>query len=259
MKKVLNRILWIAALVVVLVATVFANLEYNKRPTHDLKVEMAWSWNPTLASVDGVKKKVLQKSPHIVGQRIDNIKLEEIEKEVAENSQFTDVRAFLKLNGDVVMKVKSRKAILRVFDEKGYNLYLGKGKVLMGTSLSNSQRLLVASGHLPYLSPEEKIRVLNNERRLPRIYSDVYDLAELIQDDEFLDALIDQIYINKKGEAELIPKIGVKLIEFGNLENMEIKLKNLKTFYINGKDIIDWQKYRSINIKFENQVVCSKK
>ncbi len=259
MKKVLNRILWITALIITLVATVFANIEYHKRPTQDLKVEMAWSLNPTLASVDGVKKKILDKSPHIVGQRIENLKLEEIESKVAENSQFTDVRAFLKINGDIVMKLKSRKAILRVFDEKGYNLYLGKGKVLMGTSLSNSQRLLVASGHLPYLSPEEKIRVLNDERKLPQIYSDVYDLAELIHDDEFLDALIDQIYITKKGEAELIPKIGVKLIEFGNFENMEKKLENLKTFYINGKDIVDWQKYRSINIKFDNQVVCSKK
>jgi cell division protein FtsQ len=80
-----------------------------------------------------------------------------------------------------------------------------------------------------------------------------------IHEDAFLDALIDQIYVTKHQELILTPKVGVRKIFFGKAKNIDEKLFNLKAFYLHGKSKIDWQKYSSINIKYRNQIVCSKK
>ena len=36
------------------------------------------------------------------------------------------------------------------------------------------------------------------------------------------------------------------------------KLENLKTFYLKVMNRLDWNIYKVINLKYKNQVVCSK-
>ncbi|RLD54531.1 MAG: cell division protein FtsQ, partial [Bacteroidetes bacterium] len=84
-------------------------------------------------------------------------------------------------------------------------------------------------------------------------------LAFYINDDEFLKAQIEQIYVTESKEFELIPKVGRQLILFGGIENMEKKFNNLIAFYKKGMKNNGWTKYKTINLKFENQVVCAKK
>ncbi|NOR88482.1 MAG: hypothetical protein GQ527_12830, partial [Bacteroidales bacterium] len=134
-----------------------------------------------------------------------------------------------------------------------------EGEVLMNNSLYHTQRILVASGNIPSLNTADRHDVLKGNSDLPPIYSDLYKLATRIHEDEFLEALIDQIYIDKNNQVQLTPKVGVKNIYFGDLTQIEEKLFKLKTFYIDGKNIVDWQKYKSVNLKYRNQIVCSKK
>jgi len=259
MKKILNRAVWVILFTLVFFLVVFANIERNNTHTNELKVILQETDYPPLTSPERIKSHILETMPSIIGQSVKNVELEKVEEEIALNSQLSHVRAFLNINGDMNIKAKPRKAILRVFDQKGSNIYVGKDKILMDNSLSHTHRLIVASGHIPHLNNEERIQILKGNKELPEVYNHLYELANKIHEDEFLDALIDQIYVNKSGQIELTPKVGVKKISFGSFENIEEKLFNLKAFYVNGKDIIDWQKYQSINIKYKNQIVCSKK
>jgi cell division protein FtsQ len=45
----------------------------------------------------------------------------------------------------------------------------------------------------------------------------------------------------------------------GTLYNLEIKLQNLKAFYQKAKKDKMLDVYKSVNLQFENQVVCTKK
>jgi len=58
---------------------------------------------------------------------------------------------------------------------------------------------------------------------------------------------------------ELIPKVGNHLIIFGDTSQMSQKFENLILFYRKGLTKVGWDKYNIINLKFKNQVVCSKK
>ena len=46
---------------------------------------------------------------------------------------------------------------------------------------------------------------------------------------------------------------------FGVRENLETKLKNLKAFYQKAKKDMMLDVYKSVNLQFDNQVVCTKK
>jgi cell division protein FtsQ len=64
--------------------------------------------------------------------------------------------------------------------------------------------------------------------------------------------------VNKNTEFELVPKVGRHIIVFGDIDNMEKKFDKLIVFYKEGLNKTGWDKYKIINLKYENQVVCSK-
>jgi len=81
----------------------------------------------------------------------------------------------------------------------------------------------------------------------------------LINQNKFLKAQISEIYLNSKGEFDLIPQLGNHLIRFGTMEDASTKLNNLDIFYRKALIGEGWDKYETINLKYKNQVVCKRK
>jgi cell division protein FtsQ len=63
----------------------------------------------------------------------------------------------------------------------------------------------------------------------------------------------DNNYISK--EIILIPRIGDMNIEFGNAQDIDMKFKKLKLFYKKIYPFIDRNKYETVNINFNNQII----
>jgi cell division protein FtsQ len=84
-------------------------------------------------------------------------------------------------------------------------------------------------------------------------------MVKYINRNDFLKAQIQEIYINRKNEFELIPTMGDHRIIFGDIENMEGKFKKLLVFYEDGLRNMNWNRFSTINIKYKNQIVCTKK
>jgi len=90
------------------------------------------------------------------------------------------------------------------------------------------------------------------------VLKDLYELANYMSKDQFLNPMIEQIYVDKKSEFVLVPKLGREKIELGSMKGYKEKLKNLEIFYKEGLRTIGWNKYKSISLKIDNQVVCEK-
>ncbi|MCK5776082.1 MAG: hypothetical protein KAH25_07900 [Bacteroidales bacterium] len=258
-KKIANKVVWLVVFLLTIGIIVWANIEHSNMACNNINVIMKTTNYPSLTSTDIIKSGVIESMPALLGQSIKNINIEELESYLATNSHLSKTKTFIGLNGNIWINTIPREAILRIFDEKGVNSYIGNNRVLMKNSRSHSQRIMVASGHIKAISHKDQELILRSEKALPKMHNELYEMALYIKNDHFLNALIDQIYVQKNQELELTPKVGVKQIFFGKAENIEEKLEDLKTFYINGNDKIDWQKYQSINLKYKNQIVCSKK
>jgi cell division protein FtsQ len=68
-----------------------------------------------------------------------------------------------------------------------------------------------------------------------------------------------QVYVNSKNEFELIPRVGSHVILLGRLEGFEVRLDNLRSLYDQGFSTAGWNQFEIINLKYENQVVCTKR
>ena len=89
--------------------------------------------------------------------------------------------------------------------------------------------------------------------------SDLYKFALFLQGNEFWNDQIEQIYVHPDQEVELVPRVGNHRIILGTLEGFEEKLEHLKLFYEQAIPKMGWEKYSMINLKYKNQIVCTKK
>ena len=116
-----------------------------------------------------------------------------------------------------------------------------------------SARVLVATGNIP---PFDKNFL---QRKKQNTLKDLFELTNIFMKDEFLNPLIEQIFVTNSEEYILIPNLGDQKIILGNMENLEKKLFYLETFYKEAVPYKGWQKYKTINLKFKGQVVAGKR
>ena len=94
----------------------------------------------------------------------------------------------------------------------------------------------------------------NNEENLQKFTR----FVNLILADDFLKKEIIGIHKTQNNEFVLSVRSGQYKIEFGSLEEINVKFKKLKAFY--NKAFVDKtiEQYKTINLKYHNQVVCAK-
>ena len=156
------------------------------------------------------------------------------------------------------IKVEQRKPIARIFNRNGYSVYIDdKGKT-MQTSEFYTARVPVINGFVNIKSGEELSALTNDSLKNETLLDELYELTTYIRGNEFLKAQIEQIYVEKNGEIILIPKVGNQEIIFGKVEEIEKKFKKLLLFYKEGINPNNLNLYKTINLKFDNQIVCKK-
>ena len=147
-----------------------------------------------------------------------------------------------KFQGRLIVRVLQRTPVFRVVSELGSFYVDSLGKEIEMTP-ERTEKMIIVTGFLKNRTDIEKM--------LPFIM--------YINEDDFWKSQIQQIYRSENGEIKIIPLIGNQIIEFGDVENYRRKLRNLKALYEQGFSITGWQKYSKINLKFKDQIVCTKR
>ena len=83
-------------------------------------------------------------------------------------------------------------------------------------------------------------------------------MLSFILEDDFLQKEIVSIKKSDVNEYQFSVRSGNYKIDFGKLNNVDVKFKKLKAFY--NKTFLDKKinEYKTINVKYHNQVVCTK-
>ena len=84
-------------------------------------------------------------------------------------------------------------------------------------------------------------------------------ISLLIKNDDFLSANISQIIILENQQINLRLRRSNILVELGNNFNLNKKIQNLKAFYTRAYELNEVDKYKKLNLRFENQVIAVKK
>lgn len=185
----------------------------------------------------------------IIGHRLSAINTEMLEKKLSTFSTLDNVEIIKKIDasgwsfsGKLIISVDERTPILRIKNATE-DYYLDKSGVKIPVSSKYIEHTMIATG--TFKDDEMKLKLLK--------------MIDFVNKDVFWKAQIEQILIQPKGEVILLPQVGDYLIEFGSPDDYELKFRNLKAVYQQGFKNFGWNKYKAISVKYENQVVCTKK
>ena len=188
----------------------------------------------------------------IVGEPLGDLNMERMERVLEDASFVLSADAYVDAEEVVHLDIKQREPIVRIIDRDGQQYYLDHTGIKMNLSDHFTARVIVATGNIPPYDPDFPTADNNNLRA-------VFELTEKILKDEFLENLVGQIHVSRKNELQMVPIVGDQRIVIGNTEELDDKIFRLKTFYHEAMSRMGWNKYKTINLKFKNQVVCKKR
>ena len=195
----------------------------------------------------------------VVGEPIKNINTFEIEQLMENVGVIKSCNAYTTLDGKLNIEIQQRTPIVRIINGKGQSYYLDLEGYVIHRSRHFTPHVLVMNGNIKsYFTPGRDHNILNDSIKEKKL-RDYYSLAKIIYEDEFWRAQVEQLYVKKNNEVDLIPRVGAHLIEFGKPDDCEKKLRKLKVFYTEGLNKIGWNQYEIINISYKDQIVCTKR
>ena len=220
----------------------FAAHRNSKKSNKVVKVEFENGDN-LFVSYETVNKLLIQNLEAYKNQSKENINLNNLEGFLQRNEMIENAEIFLTLSGDLGAIITQRTPVLRVANESE-TYYYDKFGTKMPLSNNYSARVPITTDTISGEGGYELITLSNT-----------------IRNDDFLRKQIigiDQIEGKEKNHFELRTRIGDQRIVFGDLSRMEEKIAKLKVFYqkvMSDSTITD---YKTINLKFYNQIVCEK-
>jgi cell division protein FtsQ len=245
MKQLKNIAPWLILLLYVVLALSFISAQRKAVICNKVAVNITDGTSNFFIEEQDVIKMLNDKGEKLVGQPIDAINVNFLEDYFKGNPLVKEANVY------------------RVINSKNESFYIDDEGSAMPLSTKYTAHVLVASGQIKLSYAQLKaaknktdkaITVDNSQQQ----FLDLLKLASYIYHDQFWRAQIEQIYVNN-GEFELIPRVGTHLIEFGGTDNMEKKFRNLKALYQQGLSVTGWNNYSKINLKYNQQVICTKR
>lgn len=179
----------------------------------------------------------------VIDKKLIEVDLSRIERVIDNHSMVKKAECFLSPSGCLCIKIDQRIPVLRVYTGGGEAFFLDEE----GKKMKINKRVPV------------DVPVASVQKTDSLSLAGLFELARLINKDDFWDAMIAQIVQESSGKLSLIPRLGELEIRLGKAENMEYKLRALRCFYEEALPRLGWDRYRCISTEFENQIVCTKK
>jgi cell division protein FtsQ len=265
LKKILFITLWSVLIAGLLVSMGFVNKEQDSLRCKSLEIKVNQDDELYFLDKMDIAKLIHDRGDSIIGQPKSTVNVAEIEHALKSHEDIANAKVCMTIDGRVKVEVNQRKPILRVINTSGDSYYLDSNGKLMPLSEKYTAKVVIANGNITdayatrYMYSMKDIAkdtVLKKNTMLDQLYA----MATYINNDEFWKAQVQQIYVNDDKDMEIVPMVGNQKIIFGDTTVMEEKFKKLLTFYQQGLNTTGWwDKYSTINLKFKNQIVCTKK
>ena len=241
LNKIKPILITLALLAFIVFTFAFVNKKSDALLVTGINIDIIDSLNTHFISDSDIKNLILKNHPEIIGNYMDSIDKENLERLINKIPSVKNTEVFTSIKGCLHLEIEQRKPIVRLLKGKGF--YIDEENKRMPLSSNYTSRVLIVSGNI----------------KDNTITTDLMPLVNFITKDKFWSSQINQIYVDSNNEYTLIPRVGGQKIEMGKIDNFEIKFDKLYALYKDGFSTVGWNKYKKINLKYENQIVCTKR
>ena len=243
----LKKLLQGSIVVLLLVYLAFAVAFINPKADADLlcseiQVEIVKNQGISYLNENQILLMLRQSKENPLNKRMSAVSIEAIENTLKNNKLIKSAESYKTVNGKLKIKIYQYYPILRVISDTG-NYYVDSDGDLMPVPKQFSAHLPLATGAIT----EEYAK------------NQLFTFASFLRKNKKWNEQIAQINILPNHDVELIPAKGNHTIVLGKMEDYVENLEKLELFYKKALDQVGWNRYSTINLKYKDQVVCTKK
>lgn len=233
---------------VLIVAVAFVFLSWKSSDTYkdikcqDVGIQVDEESGIRFLNKEMIAEMLLEKQDSLQGKRYEDINIYLLEEFLNAHPNIDKAELYLTINGELCVDVKQRKPLVRVF-ELDESYYLDSNFDRFSLSNVFSARVLQVYWSETTEARKESLRLL----------------MKRIESDAFLKAQITAVEFDENDDLMVYPRVGNHKIILGSSKDLDSKFEKLKVFYSQGLEKVGWDRYSHINLKFENQIVCTKR
>lgn len=238
MHKIKNIIKLVSVIVLVIGLYAFASNRYQARKLKDVSITFT-DYSDPLISEKNVNKLLIQNNDSIENLTIENLDLNKSELRLVQNAMIRDAEVSVSLDGLLKAVVRPRKPIARIMGKT--DAYLDQDNLMMPLSKEHTVNVPLVYGF--------------NEN----VHDKTFELINFIRNDELLKASFTQIKFDKRDEVTLsVRALGFK-VKLGRVEKLDHKMINYKAFLAKMQKDKQLGEIKTIDLRFDNQVVVTKR
>ncbi len=264
MKRKINitKVLRVAGYLLLTVGLIFllemVAVRERKIPCRSLQVHIPDSVQLGFVTTKEVKALVRKSQGEFLGQPMKNINLERIEKDLEQHPYIRSAQAYKDVRGTLHIMIRQRRPVVKVYLTGGKIIFIDDTGHLLPFSRRYPVHLLAATGDLSLPAGKGKMTTVDDLSAGDPL-QDIYHMALFIDSHPFWKDQIEQIYRNRSGEYCLTPRVGAHAVLLGDASAFEEKMKKLYVLYTHALNNLGWNIYSQINLKFKNQIVCTRR
>ena len=241
----MKKIKWNDVRLVLMLGLVIFLYSFSSKRNESRKLKGAdieFTDNENFITLEKVNKLLIQNYGNVMG--IEKVKLDlgSVEKTLDKNPMIQNAEVFATVDGKLKAVITQRKPIARVYDGDS-SYYIDYEGRQMPLSENYTARVPLVSGDINRVGKKQ-----------------LHELLRYIYDDDFLKKNIIGIEVNPSGGVVMKNRNYDCEIFLGSVVSIDRKFNNYKAFF---QDAIQQdtliEQYKTINLKFTQQVVCTKK
>jgi cell division protein FtsQ len=239
----------------------FVERTTDRTPIAGLAISVEGAEGMHFIDEQAVRRAIIDQGTAVLGAPAGEVDLAGIERGLRNIPCVAGAEVYHDLEGTLHVKVRQREPIVRVLNGDGTGFYIDREGWTMPADADYTARVLVATGWLDEPGTVHGVYNVHADDSLAAATrsDDIHRLALFIRQDRLWDALIDQVVVDAEGGFQLIPRVGGQRILIGDGTSLAQRFAKLRLFYQQGMPKADWRRYARIDLRFADQVVCTKR
>ena len=262
-RNALKALKWLTLITYLVVGLWFVTKRNRELLCREIKVKVVDSSENSFITSKDIKRIVDVKGKTPIGKTLRSINTYELENRISTMMSVRDVQIYKTSDGVLSIKVKQRRPLVRIFNHDNQSYYIDEQGLILPLSDRFAAHVLVVNGeikeHFPLRPNQDVMQWDTSVYKREPLLRKIYDFAQYVNDHEFWNAQIAQVYVDSPNDVQLIPRVGSQVILLGSLDDYEKKLEKLKLFYEKALPAEGWNKYKMINLKYSKQIICTKR
>lgn len=240
MRRILDIGLFVLLLGGIVFLFGFSNKRNDRRNLSKIEVKFLDANSPFITH-EAVNKLLIQNVDSLTELSKEDLDLRSMEKRLEENPMIRKAEVFVTVDGALGAWIEQRDPIGRMQTSSGEAVYIDSDGMQMPLSSVYSARVPIVSG-----VSEEDLEIIT-------------PLLLKIREDEFMRRMVVGLSQQQNGDIQLDLRNTNLKANFGKPINIDKKFQNFRAFYNKTTQDSTIYGYSKINLKFESQVIATKK